>query len=437
MTEFVIIIPAAPLPPSVTVTPTRAVTVDVTNGPGPVGPVGPQGEQGEVGPAGAAGATGPQGEPGPAGAPGVDGADGEPGATGPQGDAGATGAQGPQGVPGATGATGAAGPSNVIQESSGPTSLTVGAWSDGTWLKRSGTAAVGATPSASDVGAVAEAITTYSAKPAPVAADQIYIADSAASNAIKRATARQVALAGGSMYEAYPSAVDSWSDEFDGGSDDPTARGWSVLQIYPTIAPMTRLGGVDYTIVPPTGMSAGQYRSTVRNGHLYIQVGGNSTNIVYIYKAITSAAFTYAAAMQSSNVLATTYRTGLMMCDTVSFPFVNASSNSVSVAQEGTVLLSYKLAGTTQTTYGTGTAADALSAKAFVLDWRAASALADCTAARSFDNLILHNTFNNAPPTAFAPAFAGVLLANSNAGRVNWAAVDYIRRGPSSSFFPV
>lgn len=40
----------------------------------------------------------------------------------------------------------------ALHETAGPTKLTLGAWPDGTWLKRSGSTAVGATPSASDVG---------------------------------------------------------------------------------------------------------------------------------------------------------------------------------------------------------------------------------------------------------------------------------------------
>lgn len=279
-------------------------------------------------------------------------------------------------------------------------------------------------------------ITDYSAKPTPVAADQIYIADSAASNAIKRATAREVAVAGGGMYEAYPGTTDSWSDEFDGGSSDPTARGWSVVQIYPSVAAMTRLGDVDYTIVPPTDMSPGQYRSTVRNGKLYIQVGGNSTNIMYIYKAITTAAFSYIVSGISSNFASAVHRISMMMCDTVAFPFVSPSAKSVTVAQEGNDLLSFKFTGSTQSLYGTGTAADIYSAKSFVLDYKSGAQIT-CSAVRTLDDATLHNTINQVPPTSWTPAFAGVMVENSNVGALNWTAIDYIRRGPSGVWFPV
>ena len=86
---------------------------------------------------GATGATGPTGATGSAGATGPTGPTGPTGATGATGSAGATGATGP------AGATGAAGPSNQIDESSGPTSLTVGSILDGQILKRVGSTAVG------------------------------------------------------------------------------------------------------------------------------------------------------------------------------------------------------------------------------------------------------------------------------------------------------
>lgn len=62
------------------------------------------------------------------------------GEAGPQGEPGETGAAG---ATGATGATGASGPSNVIAESSGPTSLTVGAILDKERFVRSGSTVVG------------------------------------------------------------------------------------------------------------------------------------------------------------------------------------------------------------------------------------------------------------------------------------------------------
>jgi hypothetical protein len=298
MPDFVIVIPTAPLPPSVTVTPTRAVTVDVTNGPGPVGPVGPvgpQGEQGEVGPVGETGATGPQGEPGPAGAPGVDGADGEPGATGPQGAPGATGAQGPQGVPGATGATGAAGPSNVILESSGPTSLTVGAWSNGTWLKRSGAAAVGATPSASDVGLgnvtndaqLKANFAGYTSKPTPVGADTVAINDSAASGTVKTVplSALQSAIGlrdWGDPYRDAPLTPGPLDDEFEGGSPDFAVRGWLVKNAAGSA--MTRAGDIQ-PWNSATSLSVTQYYSNIIGSTIHVQIATIAT--MNIYKPVT------------------------------------------------------------------------------------------------------------------------------------------------------
>jgi hypothetical protein len=69
---------------------------------------------------------------------------GPTGATGAQGPVGATGPQGPAGPTGATGAQGPPGPSDIIEESGGPTQLTVEAIADGQFLKRVGSTIVGA-----------------------------------------------------------------------------------------------------------------------------------------------------------------------------------------------------------------------------------------------------------------------------------------------------
>lgn len=108
--------------------------------PGQAGPQGPKGDTGDTGPAGA---TGPQGPKGDTGDTGPQGPKGDTGATGPQGPQGDPGPTGATGATGATGSTGPAGPSNVITESSGPTSLSVGAIANGQVLRRSGSSIVG------------------------------------------------------------------------------------------------------------------------------------------------------------------------------------------------------------------------------------------------------------------------------------------------------
>jgi hypothetical protein len=80
--------------------------------PGPPGPTGP------TGPAGATGATGPAGPTGPTGATG---------ATGAAGTTGATGAAGAAGAPGAAGATGPPGAVEVYEQSTTPSTSTLGA----------------------------------------------------------------------------------------------------------------------------------------------------------------------------------------------------------------------------------------------------------------------------------------------------------------------
>jgi hypothetical protein len=281
-------------------------------------------------------------------------------------------------------------------------------------------------------------IGAYTAKPTPVAADQIYIANSAANDAIYRSTARQVAVAGGTMYEAYPTTTDSWSDEFDGGSSDPTVRGWTVIQLAPTISAMTRLGDVDPTIVPPTAMAAGQYRSTVRNGKLYVQVGGNSGNILYIYKA-TTGTFVYASGAGCSAFGSSTLR-GIYITDNVSVPFGNAAQNSVVVSQDNTGTgNAYKQTGATQTSYASQTLGEPYRSLTFFADWKGSGNLVDCIIMGLDNEALFLYTVNNTAPTAWAPGFAGALVRNTPQFTLsrNWIVIDYIRRYPSGTFFPV
>jgi len=285
-------------------------------------------------------------------------------------------------------------------------------------------------------------VTGYAEKLVLVDADRLWVADSAASFAAKRAdlaTINAYATKGytrKSIHECEPLVPDSWNDEFDGGSSDPAARGWTVLQFGPTLLAATRIGDIDPTIVPATAMSAGQYRSTVRNGKLYIQVGGNSGNFLYIYKATTSGAFCYCAGLSSSNHSNVQNYRSLVITDSVAVPLGNAASKSVVADQIGSNISLNKWTSGTQAYYVAAfAAAEPLRPMAFRLDWTGSVVHAGITAA---DAEVGYTTvINQVPPTAWAPAYAGVAVRNANAGPVNWAVIDYIRRYPSGSYFPV
>jgi hypothetical protein len=436
--------------------------------------MGATGATGATGPHGDTGAQGPQGDVGPAGVDGATGATGPVGATGaqgPKGDTGTTGTQGPQGP---------AGPSNVIQESSGPTSLTVGAWSNGTWLKRSGSAAVGATPSASDVGlgnvtndaqlkadfsgyatkaapvgadtvaindagssgavkrivlsslppaigAVAEAITIYSAKTVPVAADQIYIADSAASNMIRRARVGNVSS--GNPYLDLPVTPDAWDLEARFWSNpDIAANGWQVFNWNPPGATLTRAGEVDaYGAGPP----AGTYFSSLRSGKLLIQTGGQ---MLVICKATSPGAFTYAGH-------APQYGFGTAP-DSAQVTFYSDNLHYYTLNARAYYCGTYQAAWQEYLAVGTGsnanfTAYDSASIPTNSWDWPDLVQQIDVTGASSQARQISPDTYKGVRgtglhTTTITPAFAGMWIWADNYKIV---ALDYIRRLALRNYF--
>lgn len=273
MPDFIVVIPSAPPPVTVTVSTSPPINVEVTDAQGPPGPTGPQGP---IGPPGADGMTGPQGP------------QGEQGDVGVQGPVGPAGADGATGTTGATGPQGAAGPSNVITESSGPTSLIVGAIAPGQLGQRVSSTFVGVTPNAALVGLssvtndaqVKADIAGYAVKAVPVAADQIYIADSAASNAIKRSTVSGIIANTGvrpdSPYWQIPTTPSALDDEFLSGPSDLATRGWIVTDQSGTaiisrsgdIVVWSSASGTGFASFPP----AGTYRSTLVKGGMLIQV---------------------------------------------------------------------------------------------------------------------------------------------------------------------
>jgi len=228
MTEFVIIVPSAPLPPSVVVSPSQALAVSVTNEQGPQGPVGPQGPQGDVG------ATGPQGDVGATGATGVQGPQGE---VGPQGDAGADGLQGATGATGATGAQGPVGP----QGATGPSG------------PQGATGATGATGAQGPVGPQGPgSLPPYAEPPAsPNAFD----------------------------FEARTAVT-----------ADLAALGFTFRRVTATAGPMVRVGEIDKfrgrgTTTPALGSL--EYRSSLSKGRLYIQLPAINSCTYTLTKPIT------------------------------------------------------------------------------------------------------------------------------------------------------
>lgn len=236
--------------------------------------VGPQGATGTAGTNGTNGTNGAAGATGAAGSNGVDGktvrsGSGVPsGGLGVDGDfyintaantlygpktagawgsstslVGPAGTAGTNGTNGTNGAAGAAGPSNVIQESGGPTTLTVGAIPDGTFGKRVGSAFVGVAVAAN-----------YSQR---------------------------------NQYRNAPDTPNAYDDYFDSGSADLAVRGWTVINRNGGSAVTWSGNGISLT---GAGPAANTYNAEIIDSRLRIQAAG----AILIYKSTSINGFTYA-----------------------------------------------------------------------------------------------------------------------------------------------
>ena len=135
---------------------------------------------------------------------------------------------------------------------------------------------------------VNSAIGGYTAKSPVASADQFYLADSAASNAIKRATLADiialVPTSTGNPYIDLPSSPNAFDDEFNSGSDDMATRGWTVRNPSGTL--LTRSGAINPW--DSTGPVGNTYWSTRIGSWMFLQAAPGVQ--LDISKAITLAA---------------------------------------------------------------------------------------------------------------------------------------------------
>lgn len=207
------------------------------------------------------------------------------GKQGPPG-AGEDGTPGGVGPPGPQGTAGAAGPSNLITESGGPTNLTVGAIADKALFQRSGVNAIGWT------------LHGETQKSTPVGADEILLADSAASFAMKRATLTDVFTAlGGSSGSNWsdihvaPTSPDSDDEEYNGTSVSANMHAFRG----DTMAAITPSAGVDLWTTVATANTQ-RWQQGARSSWLSVQpwdfnAGGGaiSGGQIHTYKALGTA----------------------------------------------------------------------------------------------------------------------------------------------------
>jgi len=132
-------------------------------------------------------------------------------------------------------------------------------------------------------------ISQYPSKPTPVATDQIYIADSAASNAIKRAT---LATIGVTAPWLTPPTSPDFADEF---LSDSLLANFSIYNRTNSTAVTTRLGDVDWHS-SGTAIGNSQYRSSLLGGMLFVQIPASKDYV--IYRAVTAGDREYTARME-------------------------------------------------------------------------------------------------------------------------------------------
>jgi hypothetical protein len=132
-------------------------------------------------------------------------------------------------------------------------------------------------------------ITTYSAKTTPVAADQIYIADSAASNAVKRATLGSVTYL--PAFIKPPASPNAFNFEARTATTaDLATLGFTFRRLTATAGTMVRQGNIDkYRTRGTTTSALGalEYRSSLIDGRLYIQVPSINSIDYVLYKSVS------------------------------------------------------------------------------------------------------------------------------------------------------
>jgi hypothetical protein len=167
---------------------------------------------------------------------------------------------------------------------------------------------------------------------------------------------------------------------------------------------------------------------------MYMQIGGNGGQVIYVYKA-SSGAFAYAANISASAFGGNAYG-ALMLVDTVAVPFASGGSKSALIERTNSSLTLQKFDAGTQIIYSNGTPAEPFRPLAFHVDWRTGGSGIYMTVTAADAETEMNAVAGQAPPASWTPLYAGVMLRNNNAGTRNWAVVDYIRRYTSGTFFP-
>jgi hypothetical protein len=293
-------------------------------------------------------------------------------------------------------------------------------------------------PSATDVSTapyVSGLINTYTLKPTPVAADQVYIADSSASNAIKRATLTTLPPAARycNIYIDPPASPNAFDDEFELSSsgslasEDLATRGWTVVNAV-TGATLTRTGPVDF-FASPAGIGATVYRSTIRNSRLYFQASVS----VYFFKAFTGSG-QLVGLVNQPNVQSGNVCTVRISNNTT--PGTSGSNRSIYAGQENAnVVVAYNNQGAFNVPLNSGYGGVAQGVCA-VLDYDDSSKNFIAFLQQPYNGTMTYNGNAGITATSMSSVYAGMYVATGSGQVRNWVEIDYMRRYPIQSWFP-
>ena len=268
---------------------------------------------------------------------------------------------------------------------------------------------------------VSALINTYSPKSAPVAADQIYIADSGASNAIKRSTISSFVPL--SPYETAPASPNAFNDEFNDGNADLAVRGWTVINAG-TGATMTRAGDINAYTAPT--LTATTYLSTLRNGRMWVQCSVN----LYMYKAV-SGSFNITANCMVSRAQANQ----VAIIDIYSIvPPITNSTRRLYCGMNSANVEGFKMdVNQVYTSIATSTTIGSASLDAHVVDFNSSGTAINMQCYGIGGRLL---TVGSSTLAGFVPIVAGFSLQAGSASLTQWAELDYIRLYPQGTFFP-